>query len=128
MFQESRSKYGFDETVAKLGEVISGKGWRITHTHDMQETMTKNGYSVLPLKVVELCNPAYASRMLADDDLRIYSSMMPCRISIYEKSDGHTYISRTNNGAMAAMIGGVVQEVMSGAYADAEGFVAQVTE
>ncbi|MBR8702812.1 DUF302 domain-containing protein [Porphyromonas levii] len=128
MFQESRSKYGFDETVEKLGEIISAKGWRITHTHDMQETMTKNGYSVLPIKVVELCNPVYASRMLSEDSLRIYSSLMPCRISIYEKSDGRTYVSRMNNGAMAGMIGGVVEEVMSGAYHDAEGFVAELSE
>lgn len=128
MFHENRSKYGFDETIERLEEIVSSKGWRITYTHDMQETMTKNGYSVLPVKVVELCNPAYASRILSDDTLRIYSNMMPCRISVYEKSDGYAYISRMNNGAMAGMIGGVVEEVMSGAYQDAEAFVAELSE
>lgn len=128
MFFESKSRFGFDETVAKLVEIIVGSGWRVTYEHDLKETMNKNGLAVLPVKVIELCNPPYAYRLLSDDELRIYSNMMPCRISIYEKEDGKTYVSRMNSALFASQMGGVVEEVMKGAYGDAEGFVMQIAE
>lgn len=128
MFIESKSKYGFDKTIEKLNEIIVASGWRVTHTHDLKETMTKNGFEVLPVKVIELCNPQYAHRLLSVDALRIYSNMMPCRMSVYEKADGFTYVSRINSALFAAQIGGVVHEVMSEAFHDAEGFIAQISE
>lgn len=128
MFFESKSKYAFDETVEKLSNIIVEAGWRVTHTHDLKETMRKNGFDVLPAKVIELCNPGYAYRILSADELRIYGNMMPCRISVHEKTDGKTYVSRMNSALFASQIGGVPEEVMSDAYRDAEGFVAQIAE
>ncbi len=128
MFFESKSRYAFDETVERLDNIIAEAGWRVTHTHDLQETMRKNGYEVLPVKVIELCNPKYAYRMLSADELRIYGNRMPCRISVHEKADVKTYVSRMNSALFASQIGGVVEEVMSGAYHDAESFVAQIAE
>lgn len=128
MFFESKSKFGFDETVEKLSEIILENGWKVTHTHDLKETMKKNGLEVAPVKVIELCNPQYAYRLLSDDTLRIYSNMMPCRLSVYEKADGKTYVSRMNSAMMAAQIGGVVQEVMSGAFHDAERFIEKIAD
>ena len=128
MFFESKSKYGFEETVEKLSEIILESGWKVTHTHDLQETMKKNGLDVAPVKVIELCNPKYAYRLLSDDELRIYSNMMPCRLSVYEKADGKTYVSRMNSAMLASQIGGVVQEVMSGAFHDAEGFIEKIAD
>ncbi len=93
MFFESKSKYAFDETVEKLSNIIVEAGWRVTHTHDLKETMRKNGFDVLPAKVIELCNPGYAYRILSADELRIYGNMMPCRISVHEKADGKTYVT-----------------------------------
>ena len=74
-----------------------------------------------------MCNPKYAYRLLSKDDLRIYSNMMPCRIAVYEKTDGQTYISRMNAGLFAAQIGGEVEEVMSATFRDAEGFIEKLT-
>ncbi len=128
MFFESKSRYAFDETVERLNTIIAEAGWHVTHTHDLKETMNKNGYEVLPVKVIELCNPKYAHRMLSADELRIYANMMPCRISVHEKADGKTYVSRMNSALFASQIGGVVEEVMSGAYYDAESFVARIAE
>jgi uncharacterized protein (DUF302 family) len=91
--------------------------------HDLQEKMRKNGKEVNPVKVIELCKPDYAYRLLSEDTLRIYSNMMPCRISVYEKEDGKTYVSRLNSAMLSSMIGGVVEDVMSQAYRDAESFI-----
>ena len=126
-FFESTSRFNFDDTVAKLTEVIVAGGWRVTHIHDLRETMNKNGFEVLPIKVIELCKPAYAFKILSDDEQRIYSNMMPCRISVYQKADGVTYISRMNTAMLASQIGGVVEEVMASAFGDAEKFVSAVS-
>ena len=90
--------------------------------------MKKNGRDVARVKVVELCNPNYAYRILSDDEQRIYSNMLPCRISIHEKADGNTYVSRMNTPVLAAQLGGVAEEVMTAAYNDAERFISNVVE
>ncbi len=128
MFFESKSKYGFDETVRMLSDTVLGNGWKLIHVHDLQETMRKNGKEVPPVKVIEICKPDYAYRLLSEDDQRVYSNMMPCRVSVYEREDGLTYLSRINSALMASQIGGVVQEVMTAAFADAEQFIEKVRE
>ncbi len=45
---------------------------------------------------------------------------MPCRISVYEKSNGKTYISRMNSGILAKSFGGTVEEVMTEASKEVE--------
>ncbi|NLY23616.1 MAG: DUF302 domain-containing protein [Bacteroidales bacterium] len=128
LFLESKSRYSFEETVSKLNGIILEGGWKILHQHDLQEIMKKNGKDILSVHVIELCNPAYAYRLLSDDELRIYSNMLPCRISVYNKTDGNTYLSRLNPSMIAAQAGGVVQEVMSAAYNDAEQFIEKLKE
>ncbi|HAR38367.1 MAG: hypothetical protein A2W86_08830 [Bacteroidetes bacterium GWD2_45_23] len=126
MFFENRSRYGFDETVNRLSEIVPENGWKVIQILDLQETMRKNGKEVLPVKVVELCKPDYAYQLLSDDALRIYANMMPCRISVYQKTDGQTYLSRMNSAMFAAQLGGVMQDVMGHAFSDAEGFIKQI--
>ena len=127
MFLENVSRYSYDETFDKLSEKIQSLGnWKIQHIHDMQETLRKNGKEVLPIKVIELCNPKYSGRILEHDMERLYSSLLPCRISIYQTSDGITRISRMNSVAMAAQIGGLVEEVMSEAFAEIEKAIAEI--
>ncbi|MDD4631494.1 MAG: DUF302 domain-containing protein [Proteiniphilum sp.] len=127
MFFENISRYGFDETVNRLSEIVAENGWKVIQILDLQETMRKNGKEVLPVKVMELCKPDYAYRLLSDDALRIYANMMPCRISIHQKADGQTYVSRMNSAMLAVQMGGVVQEVMSGAFTDAEDFIRKIS-
>ncbi|MDD4991966.1 MAG: DUF302 domain-containing protein [Paludibacter sp.] len=126
MFLEYQSKYAFDETIEILAETISNGGWKISIIHDLQQTLKNNSIDVLPLKVIELCNPKYSSQILKESDLRIYSAMMPCRISVYEKADGKVYISTINSGLMSEQIGGLVQQVMTAAFHDAKHFISVV--
>lgn len=120
MFLENESKYSFEETIQLLPNHISLAGWKVTSIHDMQATLMKNGKDVLPIQVFELCNPVYAGELLQEDDLRIFSPMMPCRLSVYRKIDGKTYLARMNSALMAAAIGGKVEEVMAKAFSDIE--------
>ena len=59
-----------------------------------------------------IADPLPTSYMEIKDDERIVSSMMPCRISVYEKSDGKTYLSRINTKLLAANFEGAVKELM----------------
>ena len=117
---ENESRFGFGETEKTLALQIEENGWKITATHDMQETMKKNGKEILPVKVIELCNPNHAYNILSKDELLSVSPMLPCRISIYEKKDGKTYVSRMNAPAFAAMIGGDAADTMVAAFNETE--------
>ncbi|HOO94604.1 MAG TPA: DUF302 domain-containing protein [Proteiniphilum sp.] len=128
MFFESKSRFGFSETLQKLSDLIPESGWKEIAVLDLQAIMKKNGKEILPVKVVELCKPDYAYRLLSDDSQRIYSNMLPCRISVYEKSDGNCYISRLNAAMMAVQLGGVTEEVMTAAYIDAEEMINKLAE
>ena len=128
MFFESKSRFGFSETLQKLSDLIPESGWKEISVLDLQAIMKKNGKEILPVKVVELCKPDYAYRLLSDDTQRIYSNMLPCRISVYEKSDSNCYISRLNAAMMAAQLGGVTEEVMTAAYHDAEEMISKLAE
>jgi len=126
MLIEAESKYNFEESVAKFNQTVLDMGWKIPVIHDMRETMYKNGFSVNSMKVFELCHPGHAYQILQLDDERIVSSMMPCRVSIYEKSDGKTYISWMNTAMLGNMMGGVIAEVMGQASADSERMIGAI--
>lgn len=126
MFIENESKYNFNETIEKLSEEIINNGWKIITIHDLQETMKKNGKEVNKVKVVEACNPNLAYKILSLDEQRIYSNMLPCRVSIFEKTDGKTYISRMNIDLFAKQISGLASEVMSEAFHTVEKIISNI--
>lgn len=125
-FLESKSQFGFDETVAKFTAIAEQKTWKISATHDLQQTMKTHGKEVLPVKVFAICHPKHSSKILEKDDERIISSMMPCRVSIYMKSDGKTYISRMNSIAMAQNFDGVIREVMTESALEVEEMIREL--
>ncbi len=112
LFIENVSKYDFNETVQKLTMEIEQKSWKVSAIHDLQQTLMNSGKEVLPIKVFALCHPKHSGRILEKDEERIVSSLMPCRISVYMKSDGETYVSRMNSAILAKSIGGIIEEVM----------------
>jgi uncharacterized protein (DUF302 family) len=124
ILNEEQSKYSFEESLEKLeAEVIEG-GWKIPVKHDLQATLLKNGKEkVNKVVVLEICNPDLAEKILLTDDQRIVSNMMPCRISLYEKSDGITYFSTMNSGLLAKPMGKVAREQMKIASSDMERFL-----
>lgn len=126
MLKEAESKYNFERSVEVFEQTAKDMGWKIPTVHDMQETMRVNGYEVSSMKVFELCHPDHAYEILNLDTERIVSNMMPCRVSIYEKSDGNTYISWMNTSMMGNMMGGVVADVMGIASAESEKMIASI--
>lgn len=113
VFLETLSPFDFRSTVELLSKEIENKSWKISNVYDLQKTLNQHGKDVLPVKVFSLCHPNHSSRILEKDSERIISSMMPCRVSIYEKTDGKTYISRMNSSMIAAGFGGIAEQVMT---------------
>ncbi|MFO8022237.1 MAG: DUF302 domain-containing protein [Perlabentimonas sp.] len=128
MLKESESKYSFEKSVEMFEQSAIENGWSIPTVHDMQKTMDKFDKDVLKAKVFELCHPEHAYEILSRDRERIVLSMMPCRIAIYEKSNGKTYISWMNTGLMGSMMKGVVPEVMKNASAESEEIISPLIE
>ncbi len=120
MMLEDESLYGFEETVAKFEEEVLAAGWSVAGIHDMQAILDGHGHDVMPIKIYELCSSRYSAEILYLDDERVVSPLMPCRVSIYEKSDGNTYIARMNSTLMAKPFGGVIDDVMQLAAAETE--------
>ncbi len=120
MMMEDVSPYSFEETVAKFEKSVKEHGWKIPKVHDLQKTMKKFNKDVKPVKVIELCHPDHAGKILAKSEERLVSSLMPCRVAFYVKEDGKTYISRMNSSLMASMMAGIIPEVMDEAAKDTE--------
>lgn len=101
---EQESPFDVASTVEKLIEVANQKNWQNPATHNLQQSLAKSGKIVEPVQVVEICKSDYSGKMLERSDERIVSIMMPCRISVYMKEDGKTYVALLN---MAAMVEGL---------------------
>ena len=112
MIIEKVSPWDFDKTVELLTNAATDKNWNIPATHDLQQSLAKAGKAVNPVKVIEFCKPEYSGKMLEKNDERIVSVMMPCRISVYLKEDGKTYIALINGAALIAGMPEKVRQVM----------------
>lgn len=128
LFSVSESKYDFNQTAEILTESVKENKWSMPHQYDLQETMAKNGFEVKPVKIFSICKPNIAVRILGNDNDRHISAMMPCRISIYEKADGKTYISRMNAGLFAKLLGGKSSAVMGDAGEGSESILKAIVK
>ena len=115
MFSVNESRYDFEKTTEILTESVKENNWRMPHQYDLQQIMASNGFEVKPVKVFSICKPDIASRILKVDKDRHVAAMMPCRIAVYEKSDGKTYVSRINAKLFAGLLGGKAGVVMGDA-------------
>jgi uncharacterized protein (DUF302 family) len=126
MFRENSYSKDFDTTVSKLQNEIEERGWKTPVVHDLQATMEKFGKEVKSVKILEICHPDFSYEILSRNEERIVSSMMPCRIAVYEKDDGSVWISRMNSGFLAKPMSPVIRKTMSRAAASVEEIIAEV--
>lgn len=118
MVQERPSPYGMEETIKTIGEKARQKGWTVSEPRKLDQTIRKHGGpSVLPVTLVELCEPHHAGKLLARDEDRWVAVFMPCTIGVYEKSDGKVYVTNVKADNLGGLMGGTVAEVMGGAVA-----------
>lgn len=118
LIEEVASAYGVDETVERLTEAAQAEGWVVAGVRKLDENVARNGGPQLrPVRLVELCEPHYAGALLQDDRGGRLSAMMPCTISVYEKSDGRAHVAAVNVALLGRLFGGATARVLSGEVA-----------
>jgi uncharacterized protein (DUF302 family) len=125
MLNETVSPYSLEETVDRIQKNAVEAGWVVSGLVKLEASIARHGGADVPRTwLINLCQANHASRILADDADRVVSVMMPCTISVYEKSDGKTYIASMNAGLLGRMFGGTVAEVMGREVAaEQKGFI-----
>lgn len=114
MIHEQRSPLDFDATVARITENARVQGWEVPRAFDFQTSLVDRGQpDPGRITVLKLCSPEFASRMFLRDESKFVSVMAPCSISVYEKSDGHTYVSAMNMKLMSKVMGPHVGPVLA---------------
>lgn len=114
MLIEVESPLGFDETLIKLEENAKYAGWKVPKKWkiNFQKNLQKvTGVDIGKNEVLKMCEPEAAARILVHDEYKLLTTMMPCTISVYEKSDGKTYVSMMNMDMLGMIYGGVIAEI-----------------
>jgi uncharacterized protein (DUF302 family) len=118
MFNEVQSPFGLEETVARIqhnveeNPQLKAKGWALSGLRNPAKAVQTDGGNVLPVLMIEICSTKYSGPILKEDTVRFLSILMPCKISVYKKNDGKTYIATMNAGLMGKMFGPLVGETM----------------
>lgn len=104
LLEERRTDRDFDSVISDLHSG-TGKapGWEI-----------RNAGCPLPpsgdgcrMQSFQLCQRDYASELIEREEDRKISALLPCTFSVYEKKDGHVYLSRLNVKLLGRLLGGM---------------------
>jgi len=117
-------------TIQKLTGVInSKKDWKVIKEFDFQKNILDAGFDKIErVGSLALCNPKYASMILAEEPNRKVTSIMPLKLGIFEKKNGQVYVSELNIGLMGLMFGGTIAKVMSVAGKDVKEIIVSATK
>ena len=88
----------FEQAVADLEAAVTRHQFGVLHVHDLAATLRGKGIDfVEECKILEVCNPGQASKVLAAD-MRL-NMALPCRISVFTER-GRTRIGLVTPSAM----------------------------
>ncbi|MGA8864302.1 MAG: DUF302 domain-containing protein [Gallionella sp.] len=126
MLVKRKSNRNYEDTIAALTEALKSKqDWMVKAVNDYQKSTS----SFAPIERVgsmNICNPRYASKILANDADRGVTAFMPLALGVYEDKHGQVYVSQLNVGLVGMMFGGTIAEVMGMAGKDLNEVVASV--
>lgn len=120
IIKEGVSKYSFNETIDRLVSAVERNNWRMPHVHDLKVILSKSGYDVKSVKVLEICKPEFAYQILSKDKNRLASSLLPCRIAVYEMNNGDVIVSRMRGKEVGSLFGSVIANTMDLAGSQSE--------
>jgi uncharacterized protein (DUF302 family) len=125
MFNEQESPYTVEETVARIQQNIqaAGNGWSLMGLRNPIKPIQADGGDALPALMIEACSSKYSGPILKEDKTRFLSILMPCKISVYKKSNGKVYIGTMNAGLIGSMFGPLVGDIMKNVVADQQKFL-----
>ncbi|RLE17686.1 MAG: hypothetical protein DRJ14_05850 [Acidobacteria bacterium] len=91
------------ESVVSLLEArVRKNGFGVLHIHNLKTILNEKGFPLdRECRILEICNPAYANRVLGLD--MSMNMALPCRISVYE-DEGRTIIGMVRPTALLAAL------------------------
>lgn len=130
MMTTHKSESDFENTKTALVDKINVTGdWKVTTETDFQKSIHDSGFEKIEkVGSLSLCNPRYASNILAEEPNRKVTSIMPVAIGVYEDKNNNVYVSQLNLRLMGMMFGGTIAKVMSVAGKDVKEFIASATK
>jgi len=110
---ERSVKHDYQATLDAMRQQLKADGWKLIAEIDLGKRLEKKGVEIPGgLVIFKLTSGKNAVPLLAADETRYVSAMMPCGLSVYGKSDGSVVISRMNFEMMGAMMEPAVAAVM----------------
>ncbi|MGK0618898.1 DUF302 domain-containing protein [Meiothermus cerbereus] len=122
----TQSNKSFAVTVEQFKAEVKAAGWSILNYHNMAGVLSEKGFTLHPVLIFDVCSGRYSARILAKDEYRPISALMPCRVSIYQTSDGKVFIARMNAPAFAPMMPKEVGDIMIASSQEIEAIIAKV--
>jgi uncharacterized protein (DUF302 family) len=107
-----QSPLSFPATVEAFRQQAAAAGWSILNVNNMAGVLSARGYTLHPVKIIDVCSGKYSARILERDEFRPISALMPCRVSIYQTSAGEVFIARMNVQAFLPMMPDAVADIM----------------
>lgn len=116
----------FQSTLATLKAQLAVDKWNVISEINLGQRLAKKDVAIPGgLVILQLTSGKFARPLLAADETRYVSAMMPCSISVYGLSDGRTVFSRMNFEMLMEMFEPRVSERMGKAVAKLNKTVAQ---
>jgi uncharacterized protein (DUF302 family) len=102
MRYEVETSKSVEQATTDLEAAVRRHGFGVLHQYDLQQTLASKGVN-LPheCRILEVCNPQQAARVLASD--MGMNIALPCRISVYEDG-GTTRIGMARPTALLASL------------------------
>ena len=99
-----QSAKSFEETVASVEQASVNNGFRVLHTHNVQQTLKEKGFDIPSYRIVEVCNAKFAFQVLTTD--KSVGMMLPCRIVVYEEN-GKNIVMLMNPTLISELMPGI---------------------
>lgn len=123
MVKVTPSPHSFPATLAAFEHEASEAGWSILNRNNMAGTLSERGFTIDPVVILDVCSGRYSAQILEEDAYRPVSAFMPCRVSIYQDSQGDVFISRMNVPDFLPMMPEGVAEVMEKSSEEIEAII-----
>jgi len=112
MFKESRSNFDFETTIGMVKSAFK-RDWIIPWETNIQERYKEEGFQDMTRAIlIPICRPAGGYDIIQHDRYKLITPLMPLQISVYEKTDGNTYISRMKTVMMSNLMSGTTRRNM----------------
>jgi uncharacterized protein (DUF302 family) len=92
-----------DEAIRSLEENLKEEKFGVQWQFNVKETLESKGFELeKPFTILEVCNPQEAQNVLSANQLIGY--FLPCKIVVYEDSNGITKIGMPKPSALIQMV------------------------